>query len=767
MGRFLNSIKYCWADTQTRLVTLLTVFVAVIILAVGLTSYYTSKSVLQSELSEPQHQSLRIGMNYIDKYIQDTNYIAIKIALQSNVYNFLTMQPQNSYNNINQLYQFLETLLVNSPYLDSIYIYDRDRQSFVAYPQGFSSSSVTMLDSGWVDVADRFGDKLMVVESREAPGSGVSTPTTKITLFRKVLIQGQFKGIVAINFKGNALFQNMQPEYVSGVSRAQVILGKAGNLIYSAGGKPVDTDEVHRALAKLNGEPFGDWSDASGERLLVSHARSPVTEWDYVSIVSQDRLLSKSQTIRDVVLAVSFIALILGAAAIMYTHSLAFKPVRRIRSMLTTYGQNEERSDLIGLEKVTGKLLKDHAKLSSLIRQTMPEASSKFVYDMFLGNIQSKKEIAEKWRSYFSEWSAAPLTVVVISIDRYREWGKDFPEKDHLLLKYALANIASELLAAGWRNVCLDLGRDLTAVVLQPSSAEAPPLKEKVEETIQIIRRLLHFSVSAGISQPYAEVGRLKLALHEAENALSYRLYQGYGCVIPYKAVADHEMGETFAGESVIGDLTGAIETGSEERSLRITERLLRDIREHCWYPSAALSFLNAVTAKLNRMTHGKETGAWEEPDSDRSYQTMSLQDIGEGMSEQVRALVSRFGDLIQSKEFIMVQSMIDYMKKHLGENIGVQEIAASIGISVSLASQMFKQETNETIHEYFTKLRMERAAELLLETGSKISDIALMVGYQHENSFIRVFRKYKDITPGKYRELMRNHDASFNSLNS
>ncbi|MNN92235.1 Bacterial regulatory helix-turn-helix protein, AraC family [compost metagenome] len=34
-----------------------------------------------------------------------------------------------------------------------------------------------------------------------------------------------------------------------------------------------------------------------------------------------------------------------------------------------------------------------------------------------------------------------------------------------------------------------------------------------------------------------------------------------------------------------------------------------------------------------------------------------------------------------------------------------------------------------------------------------KIADIALQVGYQNENSFIRAFRKIKSITPGKFRE--------------
>jgi AraC-like DNA-binding protein len=759
-------LKYYLTDTQTRLVSLLTIFVSVIILAVGLTSYYTSKSVLQSELSEPQHQSLRIGMNYIDKYIQDTNYIAIKVALQSNVYNFLTMQEQNSYSNMNQLYEFLETLLGNSPYIESIYIYDRARESFIGYPQGFSSRAVTFADSDWVDVADRFGGKLMLVGSRVVAAAGNNPPTHKITLFRKILIQGQFKGIVAVNFKSDPLFQSLQPEFVSGLHRKQFILDEEGELIYSTGGKGIDTTAIRNALSQLKGEPFGDLV-LNGERLLISHARSPVTEWDYVSIVPQESLLAKSTTIRNVVLAVSLIALIMGGFAIIYTHSIAFKPVRRMRKMFTTYAQDEVSTDLIDLEKITDKLLKDHEKLSSLIRQTMPEASSKFLHDMFAGNMKSKKEISEKWKSYFADWSDAPLTVAVISIDRYPEWAANFPEKDHLLLKYALANITSELLSTGWRSVCLDLGTDQTAVLLQPLSGAVQPqrLKEKLTETVQIILRLLNFRVSAGFSQPHTEVGKLKLAIHEAEDALSYRLYQGYGSVIAYEEVAEHEMADhPLAGEAVMEDLTSSIETGAEERALRIIERILGSIREEYWYPSAALVLFNAITAKLNRMTRGKESGLWEEPALERSYLTLDLQDIGSILMNQTKTLTGRFGDLIQSKEFIMVQSMIDYMKKHLGGNVGVQEIAASIGISVSLASQTFKQETNETIHEYFTKLRMERAAELLLETSSKISDIALLVGYQHENSFIRVFRKYKDITPGKYRELMRNHDASFNA---
>ena len=84
-----------------------------------------------------------------------------------------------------------------------------------------------------------------------------------------------------------------------------------------------------------------------------------------------------------------------------------------------------------------------------------------------------------------------------------------------------------------------------------------------------------------------------------------------------------------------------------------------------------------------------------------------------------------------------MCQRMIEFMERHLGDPIGIPEIAESTGIS-GLGQPAFKQETNETIYNYLTRSRMERASEPLVKTDRKISDIAQMVGYQHENSFIR-----------------------------
>ena len=102
-----------------------------IILAVSLTSYYTSKSVLQEELSEP-HQ-MQISMKYIDDLIRESDKIAVQVAVNDYIYDFLTSENQNSVANISTLYRLLSTWISNSKYINSIYVYDVEREALFRF----------------------------------------------------------------------------------------------------------------------------------------------------------------------------------------------------------------------------------------------------------------------------------------------------------------------------------------------------------------------------------------------------------------------------------------------------------------------------------------------------------------------------------------------------------------------------------------------------------------------------------------------------------
>ena len=779
---WLRWLKYSLSQTQNRLVLLLTGAVLILIIAVSASTYYSSTAVLQEELSEPQHQMLRISMNFIDSYIQETNQLAIKVALNNSVYQFLTGEEQRSYSNITELYQFLEATVSSVPYVKSVYIYDTARESFMAFPQGYSSSKITFVDSSWLDVAGEFGDRSMLVKMRDVP-LRLGGTASEVSLFRKILVQGEPRGLIAVNFRNDQLFAHMLPPSVSDLASRRYIMDGQDHLVYEIGEHAFQQGTVEAAIAQLGEQNSGEFHHG-GKRLLGSQVQSSVTGWRYLSVVSQDSLLASTKQIRDVAMLVSVAALALGAMAIIYFNAQAFKPVRRMRQLLSRYERDEEGADLINLEKITGELLTDHAQLSRQIRQTMPEAASKLLVDIYSGNMNGRRELLEKWRSYYADWSANELIVAMISIDDYDAWNRQYSHADRSLLKFAVSNVVTELMAGEWRVSSADLGRNRIAVLLQPLESaqgtqrtvapetasefeeDASPQREyrgcagiaaaeRLHEAVIMIPKLLKFSVSAGISGQQDDAGNLRQAMLEAENALGYRLHRGSGVVIPYVEVSDHEMPEArLQEEAILFDLTESLRAGQEEQALRFLDRIGDEIREGYWYPSAALPLLELVAERLEQLAEEKMSSEEITPLGD--LPSLPLATILERFRQRTSELAGRYGTMIQSKEYVLCQQMISYMKQHLEAPIGVQEIADHTGISSSLASQLFKQEMNETIHGYFTKLRMERASELLLKTDHKISEIASMVGYQHENSFIRVYRKYKDITPGKYREMMR-----------
>lgn len=85
-------------------------------------------------------------------------------------------------------------------------------------------------------------------------------------------------------------------------------------------------------------------------------------------------------------------------------------------------------------------------------------------------------------------------------------------------------------------------------------------------------------------------------------------------------------------------------------------------------------------------------------------------------------------------------------------EDISLNRVAQTIGMSPNHFSSIFSQEMGETFIEYLIGRRMERAKELLRTTQMRSSEIAYQVGYRDPHYFSSTFKKMQGMTPREYR---------------
>ena len=109
-----------------------------------------------------------------------------------------------------------------------------------------------------------------------------------------------------------------------------------------------------------------------------------------------------------------------------------------------------------------------------------------------------------------------------------------------------------------------------------------------------------------------------------------------------------------------------------------------------------------------------------------------------------------------QSSKFLHVQTAVDYIHKHLGEELTASKVAATTGLQQSYFRQIFQETTGLTPHRYIMKLRLERARDLLGSSELPLATIAQEVGFCNQSHMTSCFRRHYDITPSLLRHQQR-----------
>lgn len=123
--------------------------------------------------------------------------------------------------------------------------------------------------------------------------------------------------------------------------------------------------------------------------------------------------------------------------------------------------------------------------------------------------------------------------------------------------------------------------------------------------------------------------------------------------------------------------------------------------------------------------------------------------------NEAIRTLTERVRKRKEQRNVsTYVEACSDYVGKHYREKIYLDDIAEKMGISPTYLSRLFSKEKGVTLQEYITKVRVDRAANLLTYSDSPIAKIGDYVGFPSQSYFGRIFKQHTGLTPKQYRNV-------------
>ena len=109
-----------------------------------------------------------------------------------------------------------------------------------------------------------------------------------------------------------------------------------------------------------------------------------------------------------------------------------------------------------------------------------------------------------------------------------------------------------------------------------------------------------------------------------------------------------------------------------------------------------------------------------------------------------------------QSRDDERIKTMISYIQEHCLEKIDIEAIASSVPVSARECHRLFQTNLGTTPIKFLISCRLQKAAELLIQTEKSILEIAVETGFGTSSYFGKIFRQYHQVTPMQYRR--RNH---------
>ncbi|MBD2868566.1 AraC family transcriptional regulator [Paenibacillus arenilitoris] len=540
-----------------------------------------------------------------------------------------------------------------------------------------------------------------------------------------------------------------QQEYMLLNANGIVISHKDKSLLLKNGGeKPVVQD-----VLKQNAAEGYLFRELEGERSLYTWSRSKRFGWINVNVHSVNELMAASHAMQRNIMLLTAVIILAGAVLTVFLATWVSKPARELvramrnRNNLGIKGKNE----LAFLDASFKRMQEEEEALNRLLHVREQDARSLAVHQLIRGEFTPQA----------AELFPAPYFVVaIVSIDRYRNYvSKNNPETRsyhrYLLIAHCESLFQEEVHAR-----CVYQGDGCFAIVINYWQSEMGSAGAGIHALLAATRdkaaELLDHSVTIGVSSPAEENDSVPDRVVEAMEAIKQRMIAGSGGILYGKEEAGRDKKYIYPanGERRILNFLDNGDLESVKKELQMIGGEIRSA-DYVSYDNILFVYHQLAGVTIKHLREKNVNTARIFAGRGNIYAALASIDtldeleqyVYEFCREIVQYLARATGEANHRGERI-----IKYLNEHYREEIVFQEMAKEIGISYSYMRKIVYEMTGKSLIDYLNLLRIEKAKELLVDSGLTIAQIASDVGYYNVQSFNRFFRKFEGMPPSGYK---------------
>jgi len=520
------------------------------------------------------------------------------------------------------------------------------------------------------------------------------------------------------------------------------------------------------------------WRDTSAGRMFVNYTTS-----DYglvlFEIIPWAEITASSRYISNVTYALIASLLLLSLILSLILSNQISEPLAAVSEQLTqgtrltmpvrgVLGRSSEYRDIYtGIHQLQNK----SKRLQSVVENNKESLRNSLLLNLLYSKYRDLDFLVFRLSELDIRFKYQYFSVVVLKIDLYKNAYQTFSDTELNNIETGLCNLCEN-----WEYPCaclvktVELSEGEYAIIINSEENDVALFEKAFDSIAHLIDMENKYArVSFAVTKFTDHLAGLSDLYSHARNALNYRVINEQSQVINSDCLPPLDEQVLFTiPSSIERSVANYMAACDEVSALQLIHAQIDLIAQNSipyeYLKQIMLPFVNILTLTLS----SRSIPISNVFDTDPYAELQRLTNIEE-IHDFFRYAYEKASEYIGANKKnnpATLQKILIYIKENFHRDLSLEEISKFSNFSPQYFSRFFKEQMGVTFTDYVNQLRIQKAKILLSDPDSYVNSVAAAVGFDNVNSFIRMFKRYEGISPGKYKSMSEDPSAYENEEN-